>query len=523
MDINPETLQHNKKQAIEHYSHGHFMEARQICEAFCKHDKSDAEVFCLLGMSFAQLGQFDKAAEHTRNATELSPGYLEAHFHLAQALGQLGNLDEAAQRLEFVIARQPHYPQAFSALAYIKMRSGKFRRALKYYRKAREIDPGNLAAVAGEADMLARLDRAGEALDLIQPYIDSHQEDAEIVNAYVRLTRMRGQSGDAIAYLEKYIHAHELDPDTSLRLYFMLGHLCDEAGKYEDAFRYFTEANQLKGVYFDSWRFRFDTDQQVKRFDRSVLNALPRSECQSDLPVFIVGMPRSGTSLVEQILASHRDVYGAGELDDMRQLTDELSAEKQYGAYKLDIKSMLTSERLTLAAEKYIGKIGKLSPAALRVTDKMPGNYFYLGFIELMFPNARVIHCRRNPLDTCLSCFFQNFSVSHTYAFRLEDLGLYYLEYRKLMEHWKRVLTIPIHEVSYEALVAEPEPVIRSMVEFCGLDWDAACLSHEKSDRIVKTASYQQARRKIYRGSAGRWRHYEKHLVALRRTLGESD
>jgi len=246
---------------------------------------------------------------------------------------------------------------------------------------------------------------------------------------------------------------------------------------------------------------------------------MPRASVRSDRPVFIVGMPRSGTSLIEQILASHPQVFGAGELTDIVRLPlslhTMLGTERKYP----QCLSLLTQDRIDTFAQHYLDKLASLSPDASRVIDKMPGNFMHLGFIELLFPDARIIHCMRDPLDTCLSCYFQDFSRSHPYSYDLENLGAFYNEYRKIMQHWRSVLSIPMYEIQYEELVADQEMKSRELVEFCGLEWDERCLNFHETKRYVGTASYDQVRQPMYKKSAGRWKNYENRIDVLKKSL----
>jgi hypothetical protein len=231
-------------------------------------------------------------------------------------------------------------------------------------------------------------------------------------------------------------------------------------------------------------------------------------------------MPRSGTSLVEQILASHPQVFGAGELRNVGNLVSKMTPmlDAQQGFPRCTHK--LTQHIANTLAQEYLGALDALSPDAVRVTDKMPHNFMYLGIINLLFPGARVIHCTRHPLDTCLSIYFQYFNASHAYAYDLEQIGTHYREYERLMAHWRQVLDIPMLEVSYEELVTSPEEMIPKLVEFCGLEWDPACLRFYEKKRFVNTASYDQVRQPLHPKSIGRWKHYEQSLGALKSVLG---
>jgi hypothetical protein len=232
-------------------------------------------------------------------------------------------------------------------------------------------------------------------------------------------------------------------------------------------------------------------------------------------------MPRSGTSLVEQILASHPDVHAQGELDDIGLIFESLPAAVGIDSPVVQCLDSLTGDMLDGLARRYLDRIAGNAGKARRVTDKMPHNFLYLGLIDLLFPRARVLHCVRDPLDTCVSCYVQQLGEFHAYAGDLANLGRYYRQYRHLMAHWKSALRLPMLEVCYEDLVADQRAVTESMLEFCGLGWDDRVLRFYESGRLTVTQSYQQVRRPMYQSSVGRWKNYNKFLGPLKEALGD--
>jgi hypothetical protein len=323
----------------------------------------------------------------------------------------------------------------------------------------------------------------------------------------------------ALERIEQLTSSTNTPPQVRQALHFAAGEFLDRQEKYDAAFEHFHRANALSGLRFDASAHAAHIDGLIRAYSAEAMKALPRATHGSQRPVFIVGMPRSGTSLVEQILSSHPAVFGAGELNDVNalaaQLPEHLHTRQPYPA----CLGELTGARLDTLAAGYLRRLQDLDAQASRVTDKMPHNYLHLGLINLLFPEARVIHCTRDPRDTCLSIYFQSFSPAHSYATNLANLGFYFREYLRLMEHWRRVLEVRMMEVNYEELVADVEGVSRRMVAFCGLDWDPACLEFQASGRRVSTASYEQVRQPVYTRSAGRWRHYARHLEPLFQAL----
>ena len=246
---------------------------------------------------------------------------------------------------------------------------------------------------------------------------------------------------------------------------------------------------------------------------------MPLLDTPGMVPVFIVGMPRSGTTLAEQILASHPQVFGAGELPDIDDISRQLERVVPGNLKYPDCMELAAADTLRAARDGYLRKLADLSSGAHRVTDKMPHNFEHLGLIAALFPNARIVHCIRNPLDTCLSIYFNDFNAGHGYATDLGMLGEHYNEYHRMMMHWKNVLPIKIFDLVYEDIIRDQEQISRQLLAYCGLDWDPACLEFYKNKRTVSTFSYDQVRKPIYTGSVERWRRYEKFLEPLIKAL----
>jgi hypothetical protein len=299
------------------------------------------------------------------------------------------------------------------------------------------------------------------------------------------------------------------------------------AGHTDEAFAAYRQAYELRrgllqdrGQAFDAARHRAYVDRLIAAFDPAYFRRAAGWGSDSELPVFVVGMPRSGSTLVEQILASHPQVFGAGELGELPRLTARLakaagSADPQ--RTPLPLPDEATARQLAAAL---LGQLTRLGGGATRVVAKTLENFLLLGVIATLFPRARVIHCRRDPLDVALSCYFQNFQ-SLDFTWSLDDIAAYYREYERLMAHWHRVLPLPIHEVCYEDLVRRQEEVSRALLAHCGLDWDERCLAFFENRRAVRTASTLQVRKPISTQSIGRWQRYRAHLGPLLSALGE--
>jgi hypothetical protein len=327
----------------------------------------------------------------------------------------------------------------------------------------------------------------------------------------VKLRKMTPADND---WLEKALR-HGANPSGSGRdkcnLWFAIGKFYDDIKQYDLAFPAYERANKLQrellGGFDRTAHTRF-IDATIAAYPLGHMHSAQKASSPSRLPVIVVGMMRSGTSLTEQIIASHPDAFGAGELNFWR---DQFESSQS---------TLLSNARggtlISWLAARYEQSLRLNSADAIRIVDKMPQNYLYLGLIHEVFPQAKIVHVRRNPVDTCLSIYFQHLNPIHSYSNDLDDLAFYYREYLRMMDHWRKLL--PAHsfiDISYEGLIDDLPTCSRKFIEFIGLEWDERCLEFHQTDRRVRTASNWQVRQPIYQTSKARWRNYEKHLGPL--------
>jgi len=469
------------------------------------------------------LGRWEEAEASFRRCIELAPDHADARHNLGALLKERGQRTEAETLFRETIALAPGFVDAHVNLGSTLQMLGRDEEALASYRAALDLAPGYADAVAGEAGVLDRLGRVDEACARIRVASAAAPDNADVVITFASLASRLGAEDEAISALRRLLERNDLLASKREAALFAFGKLLDRAGQHAEAFTVFEAANRVRRRQFDCAGFAARGAQVRETFSAEILSRLPRSRNTSPVPVFVVGMPRSGTSLVEQILASHPAVFGAGELpwvdEFAEQLPQRLASNDAFPRCVLD----LTVRALDSAAEQYLALLRRDAPAAERIVDKMPGNFLHLGLIELLFPAARIIHIAREPLDNCLSCYFQNFTHGHEYSGDLAALGAVYREYERTMAHWRATLRLPLLELRYEELVAEQERESRRLVEFCGLAWDERCLRFQETKRVVKTASYEQVRRPMYRDSLARHRHYEPFLAPLRRALSAEE
>ncbi|RMF78332.1 MAG: hypothetical protein D6739_11905, partial [Nitrospirae bacterium] len=398
---------------------------------------------------------------------------------------------------------------------------GRRREAMQAYRRGLEVSAEDLDLVACEADLLDQEGEVEAAYERVASFVERGVDHPGLGIVLANVCRHVGRCEEAVAYLERQRSRGDLQPEIRAEVCFALGKLYDRAGRYDEAFATFREANGLMRLRFDEEAHAADIDGLIEIFTPGFLERAPRAKVETDLPLFVIGLPRSGTSLVEQIVASHPQAAGAGEIGDIGHFVERLVGRRGGRGGYPECFRHLTARELDAMAQEYVDHLRRLAPGAVRVTDKMLQNYQHLGLIALLFPRARVIHIRRDPRDNALSIYFQQFLGNLSFSGDLRQIGVYYRHYRRLMDHWRQVLALPVLELDYEALVAEPERWIREIVAFAGLPWDERCLAFHETRRTVATLSYDQVRQPIYTSSVGRWRHYERHLEPLYQGLGE--
>ncbi len=464
-----------------------------------------------LGNGLRDAGRLREAASLYRRAIELDPGRAESHCNLGNALLEARRIDEAAASYHRAVAVDPRSALAQLSLATALRLQGRGSEAESSCRTALALEPAYAEALSLLGELLADQGRFSEAAAWFQRAIDA---DPDFPFAYCSIAAHRKMTPEDTAWLEGARSVLAKGPPLrhAINLHFALGKYFDDVERHDEAFEHYRQAHELAKRYgskYDAGRLARRVDRLISLFDGPFLSACAMQGSRSEQPVFIIGMPRSGTSLAEQILASHPAVFGAGEI---------VFWDAAFSAHETaGFSGEAGRARLSTIADAYLERVGTLSGGAARVVDKMPANFLYTGLIHAALPQARFILMRRHPVDTCLSMYFQNFFNRTAYADDLEDLADYYSQYARITGHWREVLPpTRLLEVPYEGLIADQEGWTRRMLEFIGLPWDPRCLAFHETERAVITASKWQVRQKIYSKSAGRWRNYEKHLGPLR-------
>lgn len=533
--------------------------AHQAYQEALTHRAVYPEVYNNLGTLLQQDRKFEEAEHALRKAVQQNPRYVEAHNNLAQLLASQKKELDALRILGDTLKFAPKNVQTLLLTAKIQLRRNTLAAAEQAVRLALQQEPENPEALTILGQVLHETDRYEEALEVLSGALEKSPENPEALNFYGVALKSVGRLDEAREHILKalklndamygaYANLNDLvdfsegvgeelfnrmeaifesvpnqEAEPFLALHFAYAKALDDRGQHEKALEHYIVGGRMKRAQLDY------KESETHGFFDSIRAAFPKEAFENrkyaglddDRPVFIVGMPRSGSTLVEQILSSHPDIYGAGEVKHLSralgQLRDRFPALPKYP----EMVGKVTPAQLDIVAKNYQAALAQGAGDAKRITDKLLTNYFFLGLINLLFPKAKVIHTRRDPVDTCLSGFTKLFKDDMPHSYDLGELGRYYGKYRELMEHWEKVLPEGfLTTVVYEDVVADTEKEAKRLIEFLGLPWDDKCVDFHKSDRPVKTASVAQVRKPIYKTSVQRWKKYGDGLQPLVDAIG---
>lgn len=523
--------------------------AAAISEAYCGQHHGDVRALLELGAIYFASGRIQDAWRVCNEAASTNPGGTEVLYFKAGLLTHDGRFAEARDVYEQLDRLHPGDPRILMALCQVCSELADGDASIAYARAVLKLDPRNIEALLtlssamiyrdtteawrlleqataiapNEPAVLVRkgelLEFAGDKLgawECVRPVIESGSASVRAANVAAAVAPTIGKSEEAIAHLEQLVARPGIPFAEYRALRFTLANLCDKAKQHDRAFEHAIIANKMKNARHDDDSLLVQINRLKAVYSATGTASLPRSGIRSELPIFIVGMPRSGTSLLEQILSCHSKVHARGETSDIPTIAETIP-------YYPDGVRSLTQEKLDTMAGLHIKRITEMAPNATRITDKLPGNFLMLGIISQLFPGARILNCRRDPRDVCLSNFMTDFGAGHEHAYNLESLARTCKAYQELMEHWRQVLPVPILDVRYEEITVDPRTQIKNILEFCGLDWEESCLNFHQSKRQVITASYDQVRQPLHNKSVARWKNYARHLEPVSRILGLVD
>jgi tetratricopeptide (TPR) repeat protein len=549
---NRKTLLADIRQLVAHVTNGRRADAMLAYEAVARQAGDDDVVQAELGHACLMLGDPSQAIVHYERALGSAPD--NAHYlgFLAVACENAGLPKRSDELFEQAYAINADIPDVNHGLGINRMRRGDYAGAREYLERACELKPSDARIRTNLATVLSNLEDYDLASKHAQKAMKLEPGHESAYYAYGRVLTETGRNDEAIRHFEKTIRQHKtfgaaydllarvkkfssadskfiekaekmLDAGMPAQdrycLHYALGKIYDDLASYEQAFEHFRQANVLKKRDYDAKRDRSLSKQYSKVFDSDSLTQFESLGNSSATPVFIVGMPRTGTTLMEQMIASHPQAAGAGELAEMPFIAREISPLDDMRQVATHMRRNLTGEAIAQFSEQYLSVLTQGREGAERVVDKLPGNFINIGLILALFPNATIVHATRHPLDTCLSCYFQNF-VDIRWANDFAVIGEVFAIYRETMDYWTSVFPEGrIVDVSYEQLVEDPRGQGRRLIESAGLEWDDSILEFHKGDRVIKTASIWQARQKIYKSSRQRWMNYAPYIGELANAL----
>ena len=468
-------------------------------------------------------GDIDRAEKSYLKARALTPNSGLPNYKLGHIEKQRENFYLAEKHFKKAVDCEPEVVDYQSVLAQTLIKIESFQEARKVCAKVLQLSPLSKIALGGLSVTNARLGNYSEAINAIDIVLAQQYLIVDTAIGFLIVSKHVNRLEEAIEYGQRCLSIEDLPENMVRSLHSHLALTLDHCQRYDEAWHHINACKKYKYSLVDDYDpvvFKVAVDNIISTFTPAILLGVPSSTVKHDYaPIFIVGMPRSGTSLVEQILASHSNVTACGELAILNDLIVEIPAILKSEKNWPFCISEMTQEHINFLSREYLKRIPGLKKQTVFITDKMPHNFFALGLIQLLFPKTKIIHCRRQPLDTCISIYFQNFTVGHEYSGNLFNIGAHYSQYLRLMAYWRDFLSTGFLEIDYELLVTQPESSIRTLIEYCGLEWEENCLYFNKLKRDVKTASFDQVRQPIYTKSIDRWKHYDKYLDNLKSGL----
>lgn len=469
-----------------------------------------------LGEALYKAGDFRAAIPHLAEVARLYPENGLNYLNLACANWLAGELKDVEALFATALARSPGEPAIRETMARWYLQLGQIDKALECSSMALILAPDRDAAKIAHAEALWGVGQCDAAWKLVQPIVAAGVGGLPLTVFYATIAPRIGHQAQALAAIQRELQSPATTLADRTRLLYVSVDLLNSTGQFDLAFERAKAANESKKRPFDPTSHSSVVSERIRYYTKDRVRSLPRATYDSSRIVLIVGMPRSGTTLVEQILASHPSVHGAGELMHLYNAT--LAAGRAVwskGEPFPHTWNHLSVNRANELAATYLSEIARINSTAVYVTDKMPTNYLVLGAAQLLLPQCKIIHCQRDPRDTCVSCFFTDFAIGNEFSLNLSHMASYYRDYQRLMAHWKSVLDLPILDVRYEDVVADQESQTRRMLQFLDLPWNDQCLKPHKNNRFVATASRDQVRQPMYSTSVGRWKNYERHIPEL--------
>lgn len=482
--------------------------------------KVPAEMHAVIGRAHLKRDALDDSERAFRTAISIDPRHVSAHVGLSQVLQQKNHADKALAVAAAAARIDPGSASAHHQAGMCLAELGEPEKARDAYKRALAADPDFHAAIMSLGYLAMELGDADDARAMFERALALKPDEFGGHLGLVRLGRVKADNPAMIA-LEAAGELDTMPPKRAIALHYALGKGYEDQKRFAEAWPHYAAGARLKRaeIDYDPAQFEDRVDHIIEIMDAAAIDRLRGFAVSSDRPIFVLGMPRSGTTLTETILASHSQVHGAGELHDLQRLLplDNGDPEARYP----HVITRLDGPGQTRIAQAYVDGLGRRAPDSPRVTDKMPANFLYLGLIHALMPKASIVHTVRDPMDTCVSCFTRLFDRAQLHSYDQVEMARYYNAYRRLMDHWRTVLPADAFlDMEYETLVSDFEPQARRLADWCRLPWEDACLAFHETKRSVRTASVTQVRQPVYTSSVLKWKAYEDHLGPMLETLG---
>ena len=510
-------------EAADLFRRGGIAKAERLTREVLKKDPTDVVAIRLLANIGVKVGQYQDARNLLERCLELAPDFHMARHSYAIALFRSQELEAAIKQLDILLKAEPMNPSYLILKATVLVRMGAHAEALGMHEHILKHYPNQAGPHMNYGHTLKSVGRVDEA---IQAYRKSIELSPAIGESYWSLANLKTFrfTDDDIAQMRGQIVEEGGDPEEQAHLAFALGKAYEDRKDYDQSFHFYERGNAIRGKqhHHSAKKNVFDTVRQIKTLDKAFFEARKGYGCPAPDPIFVVGLPRAGSTLLEQILASHSQVEGTAELSDVIAISRKLgekSRKNPAGKYP-EILSDLSAGQFSALGEGYIESTRIQRSDLPFFIDKMPNNFQHIGLIHLILPNAKIIDARRHPMAGCFSGFKQLFARGQTYTYSLTDIGRYYRDYVTLMDHWDEVLPGRVLRVQYEDMVADTENQVRRLLNYCGLEFEEQCLRFYETKRAIRTPSSEQVRQPVYTEGLDQWRNYEKHLDPLKKALG---
>ena len=503
--------------AAEHHKEGRLKEAEQLYRRILRQRPRNVDAMRLLASIALKSGHADEAEQLLERALSVAPDFVAALLDLGRLLKEQDRFAEALECFDRAIAKEPDDPQAHFLRGATLAPAALTHEAIEAYQKCLALRPTHIGALLGLGHLLKAVGRYEDAVASYDACIRQRPDQGETYWSLANLKTYRF-SDEVVAEMERRARAGGLTVQSEVNFLFALGKAYEDRMEFDHAWAYYQEGNskQRASVSYDPVQTESMNDRLVRIFDRDFLQSRTGSGLADPAPIFILGLPRSGSTLLEQILASHSQVEGTSELPYVSRVAGWLNRNRVDGINYPEAVRELRAENFLSLGKDYLqlAHMHRRSGAP-RFIDKMPNNFPHVGLLALILPEAKIIDARRHPLDACLSCYRQLFAKGQNFTYDLTEIGEYYLQYQRLMDHWADVLPGRVLTVQYEEVVSDFPNQVQRLLEFCGLPWEDACLRFYESDRPVRTPSSEQVRQPIYDRSVGHWRNYAHDLDEL--------